>query len=280
MDITFYGVRGSTPCSAPSLQRYGGNTSCVVVELPGQEPIIFDLGTGLRLFGQSRLGVEPFRGAVLLSHLHWDHVQGLPFFGPIDKAGAMLDIYGPQQEFGSLREVVSGLMGPPYFPIRPDALHGNVGFHEIGDDDFQIGAATVKARWLRHAGPTLGFRVEAGGVSVAYLSDHGPGMHPDDPDDYVPRRVLELCDGVDVLIHDAQFTPDEYERRRYWGHSTAEYAVHVGATSGAKKLVLFHHDPSHSDDEVDRLFGIASDLAGRGSLHEVVAAYEGLVLKI
>lgn len=281
MKLTFYGVRGSTPCAAPALQRYGGNTSCVVVEVnEHSDPIIFDLGTGMRPFGQSIVGEQPFSGNVLLSHLHWDHVQGLPFFGPIDKPGAKMNIYGPRQELGSLREVFSGMMGPPYFPIRPDDLDGHIDFQGVADDDFMIGDVHVRARWLRHSGPTLGYRIEHNGVTVAYLSDHGPGMHPEDADDYVPRRVLELCDGVDVLIHDSQYTTEEYERRRHWGHSTVNYAVQVARVAGVKRLVTFHHDPSHTDDEVDLLLRDASDAAERFGLHEVVAAYEGLTLKL
>ena len=145
------------------------------------------------------------------------------------------------------------MMCPPFFPIRPDGLSGDVRFHDTGDDDFPIGLAKVRSRWVRHVGPTLGFRVEWGGLSVAYVPDHGPGCCPDDPDDYVPHEILELCDGVDLLIHDAQHTPEEYEPKRHWGHSTVDYAVHVARESGAKELVLFHHDPAHGDDELDRI---------------------------
>lgn len=281
MKLTFFGVRGSTPCAAPSLQRYGGNTSCVVAEVDeAADPIIFDLGTGMRPFGQSIIGDKPFSGDVLLSHLHWDHVQGLPFFGPIDRPGARLNIYGPTQDLGSLKDVFGGMMGPPYFPIRPEDLRGRIEFQDLADDDFMLGKVRVRSRWLRHAGPTLGFRIEHQGLTVAYLSDHGPGMHPEDADDYVPRRVLELCDGVDVLIHDSQYTNEEYERRRHWGHSTVNYAVHVASEAGVKRLVTFHHDPSHTDEEVDLLLQSASDIAERSGLHDVIAGYEGLILKL
>ena len=185
--------------------RYGGHSSCVSLEADGQPPIVFDLGTGLRPYGESIDG--PFHGTSLLSHLHWDHVQGLPFFAPLHRAETTLDVYGPRQPDAPLDEVFAQLMRPPFFPIRPRDLTGDLRFHDTGDDDFPIGSAKVRARWVRHVGPTLGYRVDWNGVSVAYIPDHGPGCCPDDADDYIPQEILELCDGVDVLIHDAQHTP-------------------------------------------------------------------------
>ena len=177
-----------------------------------------------------------FHGTVLLSHLHWDHVQGLPFFTPLHRQGATLDVFGPRQDEESLGDVFAQMMRPPFFPIVPDQLTGDVRFHGTGEDDFPVGSAKVRSRWVRHVGPTLGFRVELHGVSVAYIPDHGPGCHPDHSDDYIPHEVLELCDGVDVLIHDAQHTPAEYEPKRHWGHCTADYAVHVAREAGARRL--------------------------------------------
>ena len=181
MKVTFHGVRGSTPCDGPQLARYGGNTSCVAVEVEGQAPIVFDLGTGLRNFGLSLLEATPFddldfHGTVLLSHLHWDHVQGLPFFVPLHRPGNTFDVYGPQQAEGPLGEVFTGMMQPPYFPITPEQLEGEVRFHDVGNDDFPLSTtAKVRSRWIRHVGPTLGYRLEWQGVSIAYLSDHGQG---------------------------------------------------------------------------------------------------------
>ena len=153
------------------------------------------------------------------------------------------------------RDVVSASPGPgtshgsrSAIAIRPEGLAGNVLFQDTGDDDYPVGLAKVRSRFVRHVGPTLGFRIDWAGASVAYVPDHGPGCCPDDPDDFVPHEILELCDGVDVLIHDAQHTAEEYAVKRHWGHSTVEYAVHVAKESGAKHLVLFHHDPAHGDD--------------------------------
>jgi phosphoribosyl 1,2-cyclic phosphodiesterase len=276
--VEFHGVRGSTPCEGPQYARYGGHSSCVSLTADNQAPIVFDLGTGLTPFGD--VCEEPFNGAALLSHLHWDHVQGLPFFRPLHKQGASLDIYGPRQADGALGDVFTQLMSPPFFPIRPSDLGGAVRFHDTVDDDFPIGQAKVRSRWVRHTGPTLGFRVECNGVSVAYIPDHGPGCCPDDADDFIPHDVLELCDGVDVLIHDAQHTNDEYEPKRHWGHCTIDYAVHVAREAGAHRLVLFHHDPLHGDDDLDGIEESASDHAAHLGAPEVIAAYEGLALEL
>ena len=276
--VRFNGVRGSTPCAGELYARYGGHSSCVALEADGHPPIIFDLGTGLRPYGLHC--VDEFHGSVLLTHLHWDHVQGLPFFTPLHREGATCDIYGPRQAEGPLGEVFSQLMCPPYFPITPAQLAGDVRFHDTGDDDFPVGFAKVRSRWVRHVGPTLGYRVDWNGVSVAYIPDHGPGCNPDDPDDYVPQEMLELCDGVDLLIHDAQHTHDEYGPKRHWGHCTIEYAVHVAKESGARDLVLFHHDPAHGDHDMDVILRDAQDHASSVNAPNVTAAYEGLELAL
>ncbi len=277
MDVTFYGVRGSTPCDCEDQKRYGGNTSCVALEGPGEQPIIFDLGTGLRYFGEGQPTDGSFHGAVLLSHLHWDHMQGLPFFSPVDRPGAHLDVYGPEQEEGPLGEVFTGIMRPPYFPVTPYELRGTIDFHDRGDSDWEIDGRRLMSRWVRHNGPTLGYRVDWNGHSVAYIPDHGPGTVPEDADDHIPRRVHELCDGVDLLIHDAQYSPDEYAQKRHFGHCTVQYAVHVAKECGVETLAMFHHDPYHDDDEIDRLLDEArADAAG--SDVEVIAAHEGLVM--
>jgi phosphoribosyl 1,2-cyclic phosphodiesterase len=278
ISVTFHGVRGSTPCAGPQYARYGGQSSCVALQAPEQLPIIFDLGTGLRQYG---LGcTETFHGTALLSHLHWDHVQGLPFFTPLHQPGATLDVFGPRQHEGPLGDVFTQLMRPPFFPIRPDELTGDVRFHGTADDDFPVGLAKVRSRWVRHVGATLGFRVEWNGTSVAYLPDHGPGTTPAHADDYVPPEVLELCDGVDLLIHDAQHTRDEYEAKRHWGHCTVDYAVLVAREAGARKLALFHHDPLHGDDDMDVIGREAADLAARMGVPELVVTRDGMQLQL
>jgi phosphoribosyl 1,2-cyclic phosphodiesterase len=277
--VTFWGVRGSTPCDGHQFDRYGGNTSCVELAADGHDPILFDLGTGLRSCGEqlARDGkLDGYHASVLLTHLHWDHIQGLPFFAPLAAGGGTVEVFGPVQEGGTLDEVFTGVMSPPYFPIRPDEMNGAVSFQGVSGEDFALNGAKVRARWVRHTDPTLGFRVEVEGVSVAYLSDHGPGTVPDDPDDFVPRDVLELCDGVDLLIHDAQHTNGEYETKRNWGHCTIEYAIHVAREAGARELALFHHCPTHGDDAVDEILRDARDLVARIGGPEVFAAADGM----
>ena len=280
INLTFHGVRGSTPCAGEQYRRYGGNTSCASLEVDGHDPIIFDMGTGLRPCGEKLAGDAPFHGTVLLSHLHWDHIQGLPFFAPMSKPDSVLDVYGPAQEAGPLDAVFAGVMSQPYFPITPDELHGTVRFHGAGTDDFAVNGAKVRSRWVRHTSPTIGFRVEVEGLSVAYVSDHGPGCS-DDRDDFVPDDILELADGVDLLIHDAQHTCEEFDNKRHFGHSTIDYAVHVAHEAGAQRLALFHHCPSHSDDQVDLMHLYAGAQAERVTDNlEVLAAREGLVVEL
>ncbi len=271
MDITFYGVRGSCPCPSDDNRRYGGNTACVALEVEGQDPIVLDLGTGLRRFGQTQPTDGSFRATALVTHLHWDHVQGLPFFPPADRVGARFDIYAPQQSEGPLGQVFGDLMKPPYFPVRYSDLRGAIEFHEVSEDDFVVGDAKVRVRPVPHCGPTVGYRIELGDAVVTYISDHQAPTGLRD----VAKSVLELADGADLLIHDAQYTPDEFAERGHWGHCTIGYAVEVARQAGAQKLALFHHDPAHGDEEMDRLLDGARCLAARSGGPEVVAAYEG-----
>ena len=275
LNVTFYGVRGSTPCSSDSNRRYGGNTSCVVIESDERDPILLDLGTGLRFFGLSQPRDGTFRGTALLSHLHWDHVQGIPFFSPMLAEGARLDIYGPTQHGVSLEDAVREFIQPPYFPVEIDALPGVFEFHEVERDVFDLDGAKVTVAPVPHCGPTVGYRIDCDGVSIAYVSDHQqPG--PDSTE--VSAEVLDLCQGVDLLIHDAQFDRGEFECRSDWGHCTVQYAVEVANRSGAKRLAMFHHDPSHGDERMDELLADAQrHAAGIGDV-EVLAAAEGLTL--
>ncbi len=275
LNVTFYGVRGSTPCACASTQRYGGNTACVAVESPGRDPIVFDLGTGLRFFGLTQPRDGTFRGSALVSHLHWDHVQGIPFFGPMLAEGARLDLYAPAQEGCDLAAAVRSFMSPPYFPVEIDALPGEFVFHEVGDGPFDLDGAKVTTAPVPHVGPTVGYRVECDGVTVVYISDH---QQPGAGSTEVAPEVLELCQGADLLIHDAQFDEAEFAERADWGHCTPDYAVEVAVRAGVKRLALFHHDPSHHDARVDELTERAAAHGLARGLHEVFAAAEGLTL--
>jgi phosphoribosyl 1,2-cyclic phosphodiesterase len=276
MTITFHGVRGSTPCNDPGTARYGGNTSCVSIAAPGQQPLLFDLGTGLRYFGHLQPVGRPFRGSCLLTHLHWDHLQGLPFFVPLLSEGSLLDIYAPAHATESVAEVFARTFTPPLFPVELAQLPGEIRFHDVADDSFSVGGFDVTSRLVPHVGNTCGFRVTHDGRTVTYLSDH---QQPSDGSFAIAPGALELCRGVDVLIHDAQYTAAEFARRSDWGHSTIEYAVWLAATAGVEQLVLFHHDPGHDDDIIDVLSANAA-ACGRAQGVEVVAAYEGMSLTV
>ena len=270
-------MRGSTPCHGDDIKRYGGNTSCVAVDVLGQAPIVFDLGTGLRYFGATQPHDGSFRGTCLLSHLHWDHTQGLPFFVPILATGSTFDIYGPAQADGeSVAEVFERMVHPPVFPIALQAFPGTMRFHDLADDDFHIGEVAVKSRLVPHVGPTLGYRLEWNGHSVVYISDH---QQPYDGSFTASDGALELIDGCDLLIHDSQYTAEEFERKATWGHCTVDYAVWLAGHAGAKRLALFHHDPTRTDDQVDELAARAAVEADRVGVN-LVAAFEGLTLTV
>lgn len=271
MIVNFHGVRGSTPCQSDDVARHGGNTSCVSVHSAGERPLLFDLGTGLRYFAETMGPDEIFDGTCLLSHLHWDHVQGLPFFRPLLQEGARMTIHAPSQEDGRHPgEVLLSTIRPPLFPICLDEMAGQVTVHKA-KPQFSVGSYTVHSGDVPHNGSTAGYRVDDGTHTVTYISDH---QQPDDPH-HVADSVLELCQGVDLLIHDAQYTASEFEQKRTWGHCTIEYAVSVAAAANVKQLALFHHDPYHDDRTIEKMTR-AAQVCGDALGVEVFAAVEGL----
>ena len=277
MNVSFYGVRGSTPCSCTSNRRYGGNTACVAIESPSTEPIVLDLGTGLRFFGETQPVDGSFRGHALVTHMHWDHVQGLPFFVPANRSGARFDVHGPVEDGIGLEEAFGTFMRPPFFPVRVSDLAGDIRFHDLDEGEHDIGRASVLARRVPHIGPTFGYRVTVEGRSIVYVPDH---QQPLDGSLDVADAVLELCDGADLLIHDAQYTPEEFAVKSHWGHCTIEYALTVAAEAGVSRLALFHHDPDHDDATVDRLLAEARVHPAAAGLDEVLAAHEGLTVSL
>lgn len=276
MDITFYGVRGSTPCSCDNIRRHGGNTSCVLIQPLRGDPIILDLGTGLRYLGvDAAVGSGGFRATAFVTHMHWDHIQGLPFFAPVLSETGRLDIHVPPLEDRTIAEAVRGFLAPPYFPVSLEEIHGEVSFTEMQPGSMQVQDAVVTAGWVPHNGPTFAYRIEVDGRSVAYVSDH---QEPIDDPTYVDPGVLDLCRGVDLLIHDSQYNAGELAMKPTWGHCTHDYALEVAAQAGASALALFHHDPSHGDDYLDR---VLEDLRLKGSsrgVQEIWNAYEGLTV--
>ncbi|MGH9245279.1 MAG: MBL fold metallo-hydrolase [Acidimicrobiales bacterium] len=236
-------------------------------------PIVLDLGTGLRFWGERQPTDGTFRGAAPVTHIHWDHVQGLPFFVPADRVGAHFDVYGPTQDGTSFEAAFGAFMRPPYFPVSAQQLRGDIVFHDVDDADLAIGDAKVRVRPVPHVGATNGYRIEMAGASVAYLSDH---QQPLDGGLDVTDAVLELCDGVDLLIHDAQYTNEEFGQKAHWGHCTDEFALAVARESGASCVALFHHDPSHDDDTLDEMLASAR----RRATCEVLSAAEGLTISL
>jgi phosphoribosyl 1,2-cyclic phosphodiesterase len=269
MTVSFHGVRGSTPCHGEETHHYGGNTSCVSVRTRDEVPVVFDLGTGVRYFGRQCNGARPLRIVCLLTHLHYDHTLGLPFFEPLLDHNTTLEIYAPKQPDGrTIRELFLEKIKPPMFPVPLEQFAARIEFHELGDDDFSIGRYTVRSRFVPHIGPTLGFRLTYEGANVTYLSDH---QQPVNGPFTISNGARELCQDVDLLIHDAQFTEEEFASKCTWGHSTYSYARWVAETSRAKQLALFHHDPSRTDAEISR---VTSEIANSSSV-SVFAAREG-----
>lgn len=266
--------------------RYGGNTACVEVRSNSGSVVVLDCGTGARRLGQALLSEirssgGPTRGSLLIGHTHWDHIQGLPFFGPLFDEGSQWAIYGPRGLGESLAQTLAGQMQYKYFPVTLGQLTAQVTFHDLVEGSFEIDDLRVTAQYLNHPALTLGYRIEADGVSVVYACDH----EPFDPalaaggDVGVSRgdaRHAQFLSGADLVIHDAQYLTDEYRDRRGWGHSTAEYAVAVAAAAQVRTLVLTHHDPDHTDEMVERKLATARAAAlTAGFDGELILAAEG-----
>jgi len=230
------------------------------------------MGTGLREFGSSWGKNKAIDTTILVTHLHWDHVQGLPFFGPVHNPESKVAVYGPPHGNETLKESFMGLMRPPYFPICCDELPTGISFETCWDERFAIGDAKVVTKSVPHTGETNGYRIEINGYVIVYASDH---QEPLDDPTYVADGVLELCDGADLIIHDSQFTREELLARPTWGHCTPQYAVEVAAQSGAKQVALFHHDPWHDDNQVDALLAECQEQAKDRGIEHVFAAAEG-----
>ena len=279
MRVHVLGVRGSTPAPGHAFARHGGNTSCLAVARDGEVPsLVLDAGTGIRGLG-ALLDGAPFSGAVLLGHLHWDHTQGLPFSRAIDNDGAEVLLCLPEQEDGSRPiDVLRRTMSPPHFPIGPESLRGRWSFEGLQPGTHHLGGFEVLALEIPHkGGRTFGYRVSDGRTAIAYLSDHGPIALGPGPDGWGPYHdaALALADGVDVLVHDAQHTAAELPAVSNYGHSAADYAVRLGELAGARSVLLFHHDPTREDGDLDEL---VASFAGRGVA--VAAAAEGTVLAL
>ncbi len=274
--LQLHGVRGSRIVAGPDHVRYGGNTSCVSLALDGAAPtLVLDAGSGLTGLSDV-LGGRPFDGSILLSHLHWDHVYGLPFFRAGDRPDARVDLYLPGQ--GDAEAVLSQMMSPPHFPITPSGLRGAWSFRSLEPGSHDIEGFDVLAVEIPHkGGRTFGYRIHSNLATVVYMPDHGPVQWGDGDDGLgaVHDAALELCRGADLLLHDAQHTVEEFPAVRHFGHSTIDYAVTLARRAGVGKLVLFHHDPDRVDDELDRIAKEMSTLdidvvvAREGDVHQI-----------
>jgi phosphoribosyl 1,2-cyclic phosphodiesterase len=251
--VTFWGTRGSLASAGPDTARYGGDTACLEVRADDGTVLILDAGSGIRRLGLELMGTA--RIDILLTHLHMDHIQGLGFFGPLFGSGASeVHLWGPPLSSTGLGPRLGRYLSPPLFPVRVRDIPSLV-LHDAPIEPTRIGRFTVTSAPITHPGPTLGYRVEAGGRALAYLPDHEVGLgsrtFP------LSRRWTSgagLAEGVDLLVHDAQYTTGEYGTRVGWGHGTLTDALALASLAGARTLAPFHHDPAHDDDQLDALF--------------------------
>jgi phosphoribosyl 1,2-cyclic phosphodiesterase len=285
--VTFWGARGSIPTPGPTTARYGGNTPCVAVQGEGSSDnrlVVLDAGTGIRPLGHH---LAKSNGSLqidlLVSHTHWDHIQGMPFFSPFFKEQNQVRIWGAKQGDVDLEVILRQQMNPVVFPVPLDKLAAELKVKHVKPGNFEIDGFAVQAIRLRHPGTTLGFRLTPrdGGASMAYVTDNelGSGGDYDVGKDW-RREFVRFLTGVDLLIHDGMFTPEEVERHRGWGHSSNLEAVALAGEVGAKRLVLFHHRPEHDDAAVDRLLEQAREAAAPSGRLEVTAATEGMQLTL
>ncbi len=276
MRVKFWGTRGSIPTPGPSTVRYGGNTACVEVRDHSGSLLVLDAGTGLRELGAALMnggGPRPFSVDLLLSHLHWDHIQGIPFFRPAYDPKSSLRIRGPKQS-RTLRELLGIGMDEPFFPVDLDDLPVQLTVAELDDgSDEQIGHFRVRAARLYHPAPALAYRVEADGKSIVYATD------TEDAFSGRPNPVVSLALNADTLIHDAQFLETDYKPT--WGHSTIASAIDIAAQAKVRRLVLYHHDPDRSDDALDQIaVRSQQEMNRRATGVEVIVAREGLELQV
>jgi len=275
--LSFWGVRGSTPTVDPATWRYGGNTPCLELIAPDGTQFILDCGTGLRMLGSrwaAPNGGKAPETQILVTHYHWDHIQGIPFFSPLYAENNEFHFYSFRSKYlgrDSLKQVFEAQMALPYFPVDMSAMNAKRKFREVdGGDTFKVGENKITARWLNHPQGCLGFRIETPAGTVAYATDNEPG------DAKLDESLRELAAGADIFINDAQFTPEQLETtRKGWGHSTWQEGVKVARHAAAKTLVLFHHDPDSTDRMVDSILRQA-----REEFDSVFAASEGMVITL
>jgi phosphoribosyl 1,2-cyclic phosphodiesterase len=275
---TVWGCRGSLAAPGAETLQYGGNTTCLEVELDDGTVLVVDAGTGIRTLGIDLVQRSPRALHLLLTHLHLDHIEGLGFFAPLWRADQELHIWGPPSPVASLDQRLSRYLSPPLFPIRLDEVPATVHCHDLPAEGFELGSATITALPVIHRGPTVGFRFEENGTSLAFMPDHEPYLGVE-PGEALPEWLsgFAIAEGVGTLVHDAQYSESEYSSKRGFGHSSIAHAVAFAQAAGAGRLVLFHHDPLHTDDDLGVLEARARELWGENG-HPPSLAHEGMQL--
>ncbi|HCV43343.1 MAG TPA: MBL fold metallo-hydrolase [Bacteroidetes bacterium] len=297
MKLKFWGTRGSIPTPGEDTVRYGGNTPCVEVRLSNNDLIILDAGTGIRALGDQLMATgASVQAYIAISHPHWDHVQGFPFFKPAFISGNELTIIGPQSKHVTLRQMMAHVMDKVYFPIQLHELKANIKFIAMKEESTKVFDATLSSLFVNHSSMALGYRVDVAGHSLVYISDNEPfdrevAMSVKNVDPIVVRkfseskaepnqRVFDFAKGADVLIHDATYTPEEYVNHVGWGHSHYLFCLKIAHEAGVKKLVLFHHDQTHDDAAIDDiLHKCKREIKTRNYRFECHAAAEGVEME-
>lgn len=278
MRVTLWGTRGSLPSLGPENARYGGNTPCVEVRGDDGTLLVLDAGTGIRRLG-SAIGPDVTRIDVLLTHLHLDHLQGLGFFRPLFDSRSEIHVWGPTSNQMGLRDRLLRFLAPPLYPVRLRDIPSRFFLHDTPRGDLQLGEFTVRADFVCHPGPTLGYRIEGGGRSIAYLPDHEPALgavsFPDRPE---WTSGYGLVAGVDLLIHDCTYSAVEYPEHVGWGHSAIDHALALGTIGRVKRMVTFHHEPGHDDVMLDRMLEAA--VSSASPTFPVTAGTEGASLRV
>jgi phosphoribosyl 1,2-cyclic phosphodiesterase len=256
LQIKVWGARGSVPSPGPETIRYGGNTSCVQVTLEDGTILVLDAGTGIRNLGITL--AKPTELHILLTHLHLDHIQGLMFFAPAFKVRSKIVIWGPASPEASLRDRIARYISAPLTPVEVRELPCDVSFREAPETEWEIGSARIRAASVSHRGPTLGYRISEGDSSLCYIPDHEPGLGaPLEQTEQEWISGFDLADRASLLIHDCQYTDREYPDHTGWGHSSLSDALTFASRVAAERVLLFHHDPLHSDDALDAFYGTA-----------------------
>jgi phosphoribosyl 1,2-cyclic phosphodiesterase len=299
MQLTFWGTRGSIATPGKETTRYGGNTPCTELRLGNNDLIILDAGTGIRNLGEKLLqNGSPIKAYLLISHPHWDHIQGFPFFRPALIAGNEFTIVGAETEKLNLQNMITDQMNKIYFPLQMNDLRARLNFQRVNDgNEISVFGAKIETMFVNHPAFSLGYRITENGKTVVYISDNEP-FDPElasrfhnvdqqivqkylksqgDPN----QRIFDFVRGADILIHDTTYTPEEYKERQGWGHSHYQFTLKVAACGNVKKLVLFHHDPSHSDADIDNIYSLClAEMKKNNFSFDCVPASEGMVLEV